>query len=496
VEPKSATGETGPGLVPRTPEVMGRLVAGFNGGFQATHGEFGMMAENVVYLPPKPYAATVAELNDGSTGFGTWPNDDRVPEGIVSFRQNMTPLVADGVNNPYKREWWGGVPPGWTDESRTVRSGLCLTKEGFVAYFYGSSVDADRLALAMQRTRCVYGIHLDMNPGHTGLEFYRADKAGLLPDVGHPLNPNWEAKSGVPGMPGWEFQGRRMIRYMGLMNFPRYIHRESRDFFYLTLRDVLPGVALTPVQKPAEAGEGEWQVQGLPQHGWPYAVATTFIRPDGERPRLRVNLAKLDGSVLRVSARRSRESVVSFRKRPPRAAGATSVWFVEGRFVTGAEPPPAGELIASGYPVNDPRSAKATAAVGVFRANGWLLYAELAAGTATAQDGPLLDRLLAQLGCDQRVLLEFPLGVALGGDRDLSGQAVPSAALGLHLVRAQGPGGRRIFTDTPVVPVKEWYVLQAKRVRYLRKKAAPAASDGRGQAPPAPRSPAAPAASR
>ena len=27
-----------------------------------------MMADGVVYLPPKPYAATVAELRDGSTG--------------------------------------------------------------------------------------------------------------------------------------------------------------------------------------------------------------------------------------------------------------------------------------------------------------------------------------------------------------------------------------------------------------------------------------------
>ena len=116
--------------MPRARRRCGTPVAGFNGGFQATHGEFGMMAENVVYLPPKPYGATVAELNDGSTGFGTWPNDDRVPEGIVSFRQNMTPLVADGVNNPYKREWWGGVPPGWTDESARCAA-ACVDQEAW-----------------------------------------------------------------------------------------------------------------------------------------------------------------------------------------------------------------------------------------------------------------------------------------------------------------------------------------------------------------------------
>ncbi|HEY6723737.1 MAG TPA: hypothetical protein VI197_06880, partial [Polyangiaceae bacterium] len=126
-EPKTATGETGDGLVPRKVGVVDRLLAGFNGGFQATHGEFGMMAEGVVYLPPKPYSATVAKLADGWTAFGTWPDDEHVPDNVVSFRQNMTPLTQDSVPNPYKRAWWGGVPPGWEEESRTIRSAVCLT---------------------------------------------------------------------------------------------------------------------------------------------------------------------------------------------------------------------------------------------------------------------------------------------------------------------------------------------------------------------------------
>ena len=77
VEPIGRHGRGGPGLIPRTPEVIGRVVAGMNGGFQALHGEFGMMGDGVVYLPPKPYAATVAVLRDGSTGFGEWPADDQ-----------------------------------------------------------------------------------------------------------------------------------------------------------------------------------------------------------------------------------------------------------------------------------------------------------------------------------------------------------------------------------------------------------------------------------
>src|SRR5690606_12116431 len=283
VEPKSSTGETGPGLVPRKPEVMGRLLAGFNGGFQASHGEFGMMADDVLYLPPKPYGATVAEMRDGTTGFGTWPNEEEIPETVVGFRQNMTPLVMDGVINPYKRNWWGGVPPGWKDESRTTRSAVCLTKENFVAYLYGNSIDADHLAFAMERARCVYGIHLDMNPGHTGLEFYHAAKQGELPDVGHELDKQWEATGEVAEMPGWSFIGRRMLRYMGLMNFPRYTSRESRAFFYLTRRHSVPGMPLRTACPGPGSRQGVWTVKGLPQHGWPYAVATTSLRPDVSR---------------------------------------------------------------------------------------------------------------------------------------------------------------------------------------------------------------------
>src|SRR5258706_449482 len=192
IEPISATGETGPGQVPRDPQVLGRFVGGFNGGFQAIHGEFGMMAERTLYLPPKPYGATVAELDDGSTAFGSWPESAEVPANIVSFRQNMTALVENGDLNPWKRHWWGGLPPGWTEESRTVRSGLCMTKEGFVGYFYGGSVDPDVLGLAMQRARCSYGIHLDMNPGHTGLEFYRTGPKGTLPIPSRKLDDTWE----------------------------------------------------------------------------------------------------------------------------------------------------------------------------------------------------------------------------------------------------------------------------------------------------------------
>jgi len=482
VEPKSATGETGPGLVPRRPEVMGRLLAGLNGGFQAEHGEYGMMADGVLYLPPKPFAATIALLDDGSNGFGTWPREDVVPANIVSFRQNMTPLVMDGTVNPYQRNWWGGVPEGWTEESRTTRSAICMTEEKFVAYFYGASTDDVNLAEAMQRARCTYGIHLDMNAGHTGLEFYRAGPASEIRPLGRPLERRWEAEGDVLDMPGWRFRGRRMLRYMGLMNFPRYINRESRDFFYLTLRHILPGDPLAPAASAPEPEEGEWRVAGLPQHGWPYAIATTWLRPDATRPETKVRILKIDPRMVKVAEESDpREALVLAI--PPRAAAATataSVYALPRRFVIANERPPDATPLVAGRRPSDPDEASPVAAIGIDAA-GMLVYAEVVTAASGAADRALLIGLMNRLGCRDMLLLDRALGPALGGTRNLGDGPVTVPRKSTLLVRAEAPGARRIFPDTPVVKPQEWFPLQAKRVRYLKKKAPSAATSA---APP------------
>lgn len=468
-EPKSATGETGPGLVPRDPETIGRLVAAFNGGFQAMHGEYGMMSNGVVYLPPKPYGATVARLVDGSTGFGTWPDDDAIPENIVSFRQNMTPLIMAGQHNPYHRQWWGGVPPGWDDTSKTVRTALCLTREDFVAYFYGSRVDVDHIARAMQHARCDYGIHLDMNPGHTGLEFYHVAREGELPQP-QKLDAEWQAEGPVPHAKGWRFLARRMIRYMALMQFPRYIHRESRDFFYLTLRPLLPGPHLVPRVSDPERGEGEWTVSGLPQHGWPHALAVTSLRPDPARRETKVWILRIDPKFVRPAGLGPPSpTVLAFRPSSP-ASATCSVWWTEKGFeLASKSPSAAAQNIASGYCDNAFRQSSRPAAMLGIDAEGMLVYAEVATAPDAREDPKMLARLLGEMGCPSPVLLAEPLGIALGGDRDLGGHPAPASRADQRLCRAPGPRAQRIFTSTPIVDRRIWEPLQAKRVRYFRK---------------------------
>jgi hypothetical protein len=463
VEPTTATGAAGPGTIPRTPVAMKQLVAAFNGGFQAMHGEFGMMADGTVYLPPKPYGATVAELRDGSTAFGVWPNDPGIPEDIVGYRQNLTPLVLDGKLNPYQRTWWGGTPADWADRSHTTRSGLCLTREGFVGYFYGNGIDADVLGQAMIQARCKLGMHLDMNPGHTGLEFYNVAPAESFPALGRAYQNDWESEGEVGSMPGVRFRARRMVRGMGLMNFPRYIQREARDFFWLSLRATLPGADLPPRVLPGEPGEGVWRVKQLPQHGFPSAIAVTTLRPDPARPDLRVRLLSLDPHVLRPAGKEDAPTVVTLASSAPHA-GEPGLFLGPSGFVIAREAPPRAAVLAGGTTSLD----QAEAVVGIDAETGFLRYAEVD-GTAKPGDARALDALLASMGCKDRMALPKPLAPLLGGATTLSNAVGRRTGAEIKLVRAPGPGGRSIFPDTPVLPQSEWGPLQMKRIRYFKK---------------------------
>ncbi|MDP9034253.1 MAG: hypothetical protein M3O50_05565, partial [Myxococcota bacterium] len=398
VEPISANGEHGPGLVPRTPAVMKRLVAAFNGGFQAQHGEYGMFAGGIEYLPPKPYAATVLELRDGSNAFGAWPGPQperpsidasnegvsAVLQGVIGFRQNLTALVQNGRFNPWGRSWWGGTPPGWPDQIHSARSAICLTKEGFAGYFYSTSISAEDLAQGMIAARCSFGIHLDMNPGHAGFEFYDVAPEGRLTPLGRPLQNDWEAEGKVPGLPGLVFRSRRMIRGMGHMLFPRYIQREARDFFYLTLRPALPGAPID-VSPAALPDEGVWHTRGLPQHGFPYALATCWVRGRGDaNPATGLRLR-----VLRADPRTMRPAVAPESKddKPEPATvlalsaatrGTLSLWWAHGAFAIGAAAPSEGatELVLGVEP-SAPAAAIARAVVGVQDEDGMMVWVEL-----------------------------------------------------------------------------------------------------------------------
>ena len=153
----------------------------------------------------------------------------------------MTVIVQNEKYNPYGRTWWGGTPPDRTDKTHTVRTGICLTTR-----------ELRRLLLRRRHRARGAGAGDDPGPLHVrhrarherGAHRSRVLQGGArrgARSVGAPPGLGLGGGGPVPGIHGWNFRARRMIRGMGLMNFPRYIQREARDFFYMTLRYLLPG---------------------------------------------------------------------------------------------------------------------------------------------------------------------------------------------------------------------------------------------------------------
>ena len=304
----------------------------------------------------------------------------------------------------------------------------------------------------MIQARCAYGVALDMNAGHSGLEFYRVLPHDEFKPLGRHMDGRWEREGKVPKMEGWTFRARRLIKGMGLMHFPRYIKREGRDYFYLTLRYVLPGEPLT---------EGvPWQVKGLPQHGFPYALARAEHTLSGGA---KVRVLKIDPRMIGAGADHAAGAVVAAINPPP---GDAALWLSDSAFMIGSEPAvePAFK-VAGGATSSD----TAAAACGVGDADGMGIYIEVI-GEERAPAAELR-ALLAKMGSSSALYLLTPLPIALGGDTNLADQAVrlPESDDRLLLRRRPGPASKRIFETTPIVPFKEWFPLQARRIRYFKK---------------------------
>jgi hypothetical protein len=220
-DPKPLVGPPGTGRIPRDPAVYTRVAAAFNGGFKTEHGNYGMMLKKRVLLPPLPGAATVIVTKDGHVGMGSWgTNKDvggihDVPSAdILSFRQNLDPLVDNDKVNPQNRWQWGFTLPGTS--MQTERTGICITNAGHMLYAWGDDLSATSLGKAMKMAGCIYGMHLDMNPHHTGLVF---------------TNIN-------------EFKERRykseLLTNKMEIGTDRYLLYAPKDFFYVTLHDPTP----------------------------------------------------------------------------------------------------------------------------------------------------------------------------------------------------------------------------------------------------------------
>ena len=151
-----------------SPDERRDLVFAFNGGFRGAHSAGGYFTEGRLLWRMRDGAATLAIDRNGILRMGIWGRDpgfsDRNLTSWTSVRQNLLPLLIDGVPNPELRNgYWGG---GGKGEIYVLRSGICERRDGRMLYVISGPTDATTLASTMRDAGCTIAMQLDQNESY------------------------------------------------------------------------------------------------------------------------------------------------------------------------------------------------------------------------------------------------------------------------------------------------------------------------------------------
>ncbi|OGF50831.1 MAG: hypothetical protein A2044_06570 [Candidatus Firestonebacteria bacterium GWA2_43_8] len=220
IHPISTTGIKGKGIIPADDDSRKRALLAFSGGFQAVHGSYGMMVDGDVLLPAVNEIETLAMYADGAINIGVWGDDIKETTSLVSYRQNLKPLIRKGLFNDKNRYW--GLSADKNKSIYVWRTGLGITKDKKAVFAIGNSVSAYTLAKAMLAAGVEEAMHLDMNLVNVACEIYTPEKdekgAYKRGKNGEILIKAEHLHSRFFGAPG------------------RYIKPHTRDFIYVSKR--------------------------------------------------------------------------------------------------------------------------------------------------------------------------------------------------------------------------------------------------------------------
>lgn len=193
---------------------MADVVAAWNGGFKATHGQYGMMINGDTFLPPKETACTMAFFRDGSVKVRTWPALKDAEATMAFYRQTPPCLVEQGELNPALSEYnrsWGSTVSG---ETIIRRSAIGIDATGRVLFYaLGEAVTSEALGRAMKVAGAVGAAQLDVNHAYPRFLMFEQRGAGELPIATQAIIPGIEFEK-------WDYT----------------IEPSPRDFFYIKRR--------------------------------------------------------------------------------------------------------------------------------------------------------------------------------------------------------------------------------------------------------------------
>ncbi len=192
------------------PEHMGRALAAFNGGFKATHGQYGMKSEGILWLVPRVRACTVAMYAKDVLKIQSWEAIEATQSDMVWFRQTPMCMYENGEMHKgltvEENTLWGAT----LDKDTVIRrSAIGLDETGNLLFVgISDATTATAIAKAMNHAGAKHVAQLDVNFSYP--KFVTVEADGKVRAI----------------IAGFEYTDEDYVK-----------KPMSRDFFYLTRKD-------------------------------------------------------------------------------------------------------------------------------------------------------------------------------------------------------------------------------------------------------------------
>lgn len=178
-----------PGLIPDADQEI--LVAAFNGGFKAMHGNYGMRIGERLFIPPRGFACDVGLSKNDIIVIGTHESLADVEPSFSWYRQTPPCLVEGGDPNPgllheFNRNW--GAAVGGDTIIRRSAIGLSKDKK-HLFYALGDAVTAQSLGRALLTVGAHDAAQLDVNYSYPRFLLFERGEGGssatgpIIPDI-------------------------------------------------------------------------------------------------------------------------------------------------------------------------------------------------------------------------------------------------------------------------------------------------------------------------
>ncbi len=164
-----------------TPQLRRSVVAVFNGGFRLngdSHG--GYYSEGRTVSPLVRGAASLVLHTNGTATVGTWDHEVSMSRDVASVRQNLVPLLDNGVLNPTCGSG-GAAEWGNTIGQRAFidRSAFGVTATGAEVYAAGPALSVCTLGRLLRAAGVVRGMELDINPDWVSGAYFHDSATGV-----------------------------------------------------------------------------------------------------------------------------------------------------------------------------------------------------------------------------------------------------------------------------------------------------------------------------